>query len=130
MGMLSHQVDELMEIIHSSDPNLYVPKAVREKIRQAADTIKSLSAKPAAENMERSERYYIPFDWRMWTKYGEGFPLAGIKCLIHVSYEDEGAEYCAVANATYLGNGEWDIQDWIPKPFNIIRWTERELPFS
>lgn len=65
MSMISHQIEELREIVHSSDPNLYVPKAVRRKIEQAADTIEALSAKLAAAN--KAER----IEWEIKRlKYG------------------------------------------------------------
>lgn len=56
---ISEQVKELRTIANnlSIGHNMPISSAI-ERFRQAADTIEALSAKVAAENMERSERYY------------------------------------------------------------------------
>lgn len=43
MSMISEQIKELREIVSSSNPELYVPKKIRNMILQAADTIEVLS---------------------------------------------------------------------------------------
>lgn len=59
MSMLSEQANRLREIAHSLELfPIHDFTATSNEIRQAADTIEALSAKLAAANMERSDRYY------------------------------------------------------------------------
>lgn len=52
MSMISEQVKELRIVA------VYKEHSLKILLEQAADTIESLSAKLAAANMERSDRYY------------------------------------------------------------------------
>lgn len=53
MSMINEQVKELREL-----SEIFEGKRLGRIIGQAADTIEALSAKLAAANMERSDRYY------------------------------------------------------------------------
>lgn len=53
MSMISNQIKTLREL--SKEQNIAYHRRI---INEAADTIEALSAKLAAANMERSERYY------------------------------------------------------------------------
>lgn len=56
MSMISEQVKELR--IAEETCKQMGREGIAKFLRQAADTIEALSAKLAAENMERSDRYY------------------------------------------------------------------------
>lgn len=58
MSMLSELVNEMRVIGEEMTVTTFDPKYIQEIILEAADTIKSLSAKLQAANMERSDRYY------------------------------------------------------------------------
>lgn len=61
MSMLSEQVKELKEMANNTKWATFgecTRKIYESALRQAADTIEALSAKLAAANMERSDRYY------------------------------------------------------------------------
>ena len=57
MSMLSEQVKELRKMSQNYPVNIPIG-LFEQTLREAADTIETLSAKLAKENMERSERYY------------------------------------------------------------------------
>lgn len=59
MSMIDEQINKLREISHSLELfPIHDFSETSRAIREAADTIETLSAKLAAENMERSEAYY------------------------------------------------------------------------
>lgn len=58
MSMLSEQTKHLRELSDTVRMNAYSFEALSQSLKEAADTIEVLSAKLAAENMERSDRYY------------------------------------------------------------------------
>lgn len=117
MSMIEQQLKEIRNmtsVLH--DEKRY---AAEEIMRQAADTIKALSAKLAAENMERSDRYYgigwIACDDRLPKK--DGFYLATIDG--EIAGEDK-----PFSGLAEFENGKWvDDEDdyqcilaWQPLP--------------
>ncbi len=58
MSLIGEQIKTLRKIENTIENQRYETEYLLSVIKQAADTIETLSAKLATANMERSERYY------------------------------------------------------------------------
>ena len=97
MSMISEQIKELRELSET-----FEGKMLGRIIGQAADTIEALSAKLAAANMERSDRYYgsgwQPISEHSRDKYD----------WVLIKYFD-GEEECVPQVAELRSDGKWHV---------------------
>lgn len=103
MSMISEQVKNIREVAKSHRP--YVPSVITEALTEAADTIEALSAKLAAANMERSDRYY----GGGWIACEDRLPEDGVDVLVWFEYFRYG-EYNRLFQTkgiSYTYNGQW-----------------------
>lgn len=117
MSMISEQVKEIRNmacVLH--DEKRY---AAQEIMCQAADTIEALSAKLAAANMERSERYYNSG----WILCEDRLPEDGVDVLVWIKYQLHGGthdgEYTEWYDIGYISHGkEWNCN----RIGKVIKW--------
>ena len=117
MSMISEQVKELREI--ASEFDLDGKEELSNMINEAADTIEALSAKLAATNMERSDRYY----GGGWIACEDRLPDKEVLCcdqcgemILGYIAEDEGSEtgFSAENDSEYM--------------YNCVKWMEKPKP--
>lgn len=101
MSMLIEQVNELKKVsVWYKESNNYLQKV----LLQAADTIETLSAKLAKENMERSDRYYNGG----WVLRNDRLPEVYKPVLIN--YHRESDNFDKIAVAYMRSDCEWKIE--------------------
>lgn len=118
---IGEQVKELREY---SNTSLYTrERRARELLKEAADTIESLSAKLAEANMDRSDRYY----GGGWIACEDRLPEDGVDVLVWFEYFRYG-EYNRLFQTkgiSYTFNGKWSgfvngSSGW--RKLRIIAW--------
>ena len=116
MSMISEQVKELRIAA------VYKEHSLKMLLEQAADTIESLSAKLAAVNMERPDRYYgggwIACEDRLPGER-EGVEAGSTQEEFLVTVKSfSGGEYCTVSSFEEPIQDFWhdDVVAWQPKP--------------
>lgn len=122
MSMIEQQVRELRECVEECDNPLYDTKMKRiaKLMYQAADTIETLSAKLAAANMERSDRYYGG-GWRPISEYcRDKYDWVLIKYF-------DGEEECVPQVAELRSDWKWHVStdfdgDFIIPPNFDVRY--------
>ena len=105
MPMISEQVTLLREIATDTEGCCYPQEYLQKVIKEAADTIEVLSAKLAAKNMERSDRYY----GGGWIACEDRLPEDGIDVLVWFEYFRYG-EYNRLFQTkgiSFTHNGKW-----------------------
>ena len=120
MENISEQVKELRTAANnlSIGHNMPISLAI-ERFRKAADTIEALSAKLAAANMDRSDRYYgggwISCEDRLSDKEVLCCDQCGEMILGYIA-EDEGSEtgFSAENDSEYM--------------YNCVKWMEKPKP--
>lgn len=123
MSMISEQVKELRE--YSELCLQYCnEKRAKELLKEAADTIEALSAKLAAANMERSDRYYgggwIACEDRM----PEEHKLYDITFENSVGIHSDSAIY-----NPYLKRWLWDADKTELVENKVLAWAEKREPY-
>lgn len=87
---IGEQIKHLKELSDAAKVNVHSFEELRRSLKEAADTIESLSAKLVAENMKRPDRYYsdgwIACEDRLPEKIG-GYYIVSVKS------EVSGLEY-------------------------------------
>lgn len=117
---ISEQVKELREAAE-----MYEGLDGGNILREAADTIESLSAKLA--NMERSAE-----DCGGWIYCGDGnnLPGPGRRYRVTALWKDGDFETRSVYDLVYGTDGIWHGENYIPVSFEIIAWKPLEEPYK
>lgn len=129
MSMISEQVKELREY---SNISLYARESrARELLKEAADTIEALSAKLAAANMKRSDRYYGG-GWiydRAPTKEECGRWRG--KFLVTVYANEPTVMYMEYEYTEIRGKevGRWIWCDKVNIPWEVVAWRKFPKPY-
>ena len=126
---ISEQVKELREL---ADGKIhYCEWKKSEILRQAADTIEALSAKLAAANMERSDRYYgnVWIYDRVPTKEECGHWRG--KFLVTVYANEPTVMYMEYEYTEIRGKevGRWIWCDKVNIPWEVVAWRKFPEPY-
>ena len=126
MSMLSEQVNQLKEEAKWLEKDQ--EKRLASILYQASDTIEALSAKLAAANMERSDRYY----GGGWIYCGDGnnLPQPGKRYRVTALWKDGDFETRSVYDLVYGTDGLWHGENYVPVSFEIIAWKPLDEPYK
>lgn len=119
MSMISVLTEKLRELENDPEIDCYGIRELNNICAQAADTIEALSAKLAAANMERSDRYcgggWISCEDRLSDKEVLCCDQCGEMILGYIA-EDEGSEtgFSAENDSEYM--------------YNCVKWMEKPKP--
>lgn len=128
MSMINEQVKSLRDVAGA-----YKHNGLSLILREAADTIETLSAKLAAENMERSDKYYgcgwILVKDRLPTKEECGNYRGHF--LVTVYAPELKTLYMEYEYTTIRGKevGRWTWYDRVNIPWEVIAWRKFPEPY-
>ena len=121
--MISEQVKHLRELSDTANANAYAFKALSQSLKEAADTIESLSAKLA--DMERSVEDCG--GWWIYCGDGENLPKEPFACIVTVIDTEPMTmtdfESILPYQVEYSG-GAWNDSDGRRIPFDVIAWVK------
>lgn len=130
MSMISEQIKQLESVrdiirYNPDEDGMYRLKAeaMVEILDSAIDTIKTLSAKVADENMERSSQYYngewIPCSEKNPPDYGNYLATMNDGDVQEVAYDDKFEIWSTCEADGYKRLKDYDIVAWqkLPKPY-------------
>ena len=115
MSMTTHQIEELRNL---ADAMKYVKaNRISKILREAAETISELSAKVAAQNMEKSIAYYNGG----WIPVSERLPEMDVEVLATTEWGEVTMSEMYSANDWFIHEGATnaktdDVLAWMPLP--------------
>lgn len=124
MSMIEQQVKEVRRIAKEWNPNVPI-NPVSIMLNQVADTIEFLSAKLAAANMERSDRYY----GGGWILCEDRLPECGKRYLVTALWKDGEFVTYSVYDAVYGSDGMWHTHNYAPVSYKVIAWMPLPEPY-
>lgn len=128
MSMLSEQVKHLRELSNTAKANVYSFEELSQSLKEAADTIESLSAKLTAANIERSDRYYCGG----WIACEDSLPDRTNSYIVtkHIDEtEDSSEQYEVCTEIFWTIDGKWDCERDDYCEWKVIAWIPKFEPY-